>query len=63
VILVLLLTFILENTQRVDISYFGVHGTCPVPEQPRAWPSRLKRYIARELYRHLTRSMNPLVSP
>ena len=40
VILVLLLTFILENTQRVDISYFGVHGTCPVPKQPRAWPSR-----------------------
>jgi lipopolysaccharide assembly protein A len=25
-ILVLLLIFILENTQRVDISYFGVHG-------------------------------------
>jgi hypothetical protein len=23
----------------------------------------LKRYIARELYRHLTRSMNPPVSP
>lgn len=28
-ILVLLLTFILENTQRVDISYFGVHGHLP----------------------------------
>jgi uncharacterized integral membrane protein len=25
-ILILLLIFILENTQRVDISYFGVHG-------------------------------------
>lgn len=26
VVLVLLLVFILENSQRVDISYFGVHG-------------------------------------
>jgi len=25
-ILILLLIFILENTQRVDVSYFGVHG-------------------------------------
>ncbi len=25
-ILVLLLIFILENTQRVDVSYFGIHG-------------------------------------
>ena len=25
-VLILLLIFILENTQRVDISYFGVHG-------------------------------------
>lgn len=25
-VLVLLLIFILENTQRVDVSYFGVHG-------------------------------------
>ena len=29
VILLLLLVFILENSQRVDISYFGVHGHLP----------------------------------
>lgn len=30
VVLVLLLVFILENSQRVDISYFGVHGHLPL---------------------------------
>jgi uncharacterized integral membrane protein len=30
IILVILLVFILENIQRVDISYFGVHGYLPL---------------------------------
>ena len=30
VVLLLLLVFILENSQRVDISYFGVHGHLPL---------------------------------
>jgi uncharacterized integral membrane protein len=30
VVLVLLLVFILENSQRVDISYFGAHGHVPL---------------------------------
>ncbi len=30
VVLVLLLVFVLENSQRVDISYFGVHGHLPL---------------------------------
>ncbi len=30
VVLVLLLVFILENSQRADISYFGVHGHLPL---------------------------------
>lgn len=30
VVLVLLLVFILENSQRVDISYFGAHGHLPL---------------------------------
>ena len=30
VVLVLLLVFILENSHRVDISYFGVHGHLPL---------------------------------
>ena len=30
VVLVALLVFILENSQRVDISYFGVHGHLPL---------------------------------
>jgi uncharacterized integral membrane protein len=25
-VILVLLTFIMENTQRVDVSYFGVHG-------------------------------------
>ena len=29
VVLLLLLVFILENSQRVDISYFGAHGHLP----------------------------------
>lgn len=30
VVLLLLLVFILENSQRVDISYFGAHGHLPL---------------------------------
>ena len=30
VVLVLLLIFILENSQKVDISYFGAHGHLPL---------------------------------
>jgi uncharacterized integral membrane protein len=30
VVLLLLLVFILENSQRVDVSYFGAHGQLPL---------------------------------
>jgi putative membrane protein len=30
IVFVLLLIFILQNTESVDVSYFGVHGTMPL---------------------------------
>jgi uncharacterized integral membrane protein len=37
VVLVLLLVFILENSQRVDIGYFGVHSHLPLGLRS-CWP-------------------------